>query len=113
MTGSKDFRADLSFLLLTPGRDRVQAFVLSAFHPADAEGTGVRELYVHYIGTRAEARRRGLASALLAYTLQEARKGRFRALRTERRRGERPRGAVAVRGAGSGSRRARIATCCR
>lgn len=77
MTGSKDFRADLSFLLLTPERDRVQAFVLSAFQLADAEGTGVRELYVHYIGTRAEARGRGLASALLAYTLQEARKAGF------------------------------------
>ncbi|WP_033294880.1 GNAT family N-acetyltransferase [Amycolatopsis jejuensis] len=74
---SKDFRPDLSFLLLPPERDRVVAFVLSSFYAADALATGVRELYVNYVGTRAEARGRGLASALLGHTLAAGRAAGF------------------------------------
>ncbi|WP_329058205.1 GNAT family N-acetyltransferase [Amycolatopsis sp. NBC_01480] len=73
VTGSKDFRADLSYLVLTPSRDRVLAFVLSAFIASEAAATGVRELYVEYVGTRAELRGLGIASALLGHTLVQAR----------------------------------------
>ncbi|WP_406642651.1 GNAT family N-acetyltransferase [Amycolatopsis sp. WGS_07] len=69
----KDFVPDLSFLLLSPERDRVLAFVMSSFYEADALATGVRELHVNYVGTRTEARGRGLASALLAHTLDAGR----------------------------------------
>jgi len=75
--GSKDFRPDLSFLLLSPEQDRVVAFVMSSFYAADTAVTGVRELYVNYVGTRAEARGRGLASALLGKTLAAAREAGF------------------------------------
>jgi len=72
VTGGKDFRPDLSFLLLSPDEDVVVAFVLGAFFESDAEATGVRELYVSYVGTRAEVRGRGIASALLGHALAEA-----------------------------------------
>jgi mycothiol synthase len=74
---SKDFRPDLSFLLLPRERDRVVAFVLSSFYAMEALATGVRELYVEYVGTREEARGRGLASLLLAHTLETARAAGF------------------------------------
>ncbi|WP_409466107.1 GNAT family N-acetyltransferase [Amycolatopsis sp. GA6-003] len=74
---NKDFRPDLSFLLLSPERDRVVAFVMSSFYEADAAATGVRELHVNYVGTLAEARGRGLASALLAHTLEAGRAAGF------------------------------------
>ncbi|MFI5609177.1 GNAT family N-acetyltransferase [Amycolatopsis sp. NPDC051903] len=77
ITGAKDFRADLSFVLLTPARDRVVAFVLSSFHPADHAATGVRELYVDYVGTRAAQRGRGAATAVLGHTLARAREAGF------------------------------------
>ncbi|WP_167441858.1 GNAT family N-acetyltransferase [Amycolatopsis echigonensis] len=75
--GNKDFQPDLSFLLLSPERDRVVAFVMSSFSEADALAAGVRDLHVNYVGTVAEARGRGLASALLAHTLQAGRAAGF------------------------------------
>ncbi|MGW4484423.1 GNAT family N-acetyltransferase [Amycolatopsis sp. NPDC004368] len=77
ITGAKDFRGDLSFLLLSPAHDEVVAFVLGAFHPADFAGTGVRELYVDYVGTLARLRGRGVATALLGHTLAHARDAGF------------------------------------
>lgn len=73
ITGSKDFQADLSYLVLTPSRDRVLGFVLTSFFASDAVATGVRELFVNYVGTRAELRGLGIASALLGHTLVQAR----------------------------------------
>jgi ribosomal protein S18 acetylase RimI-like enzyme len=72
LSRNTDFRPDLSFLLLSPARDQVVAFVLSSFFVSEAAATGVRELYVNYVGTRAELRGRGVATALLAHTLAEA-----------------------------------------
>jgi ribosomal protein S18 acetylase RimI-like enzyme len=72
LTGSKDFQPELSFLLLPPAGDEVVAFVLSAFYASDAAATGVRELYVSNVGTRAPLRGRGVATALLGHTLAEA-----------------------------------------
>jgi mycothiol synthase len=72
VTGGKDFRPDLSLLLLSPTGDEVVAFVLSAFFESDAAATGVRELYVSNVGTRSGLRGRGVATALLGHTLAEA-----------------------------------------
>jgi mycothiol synthase len=72
VTGSGAFQPELSFLLLGPG-DEVMAFVLSAFFEADAMATGVRELHITSVGTRREWRGRGVATALLAHTITQAR----------------------------------------
>jgi mycothiol synthase len=77
VTGAKDFRPDLSFLLLSPARDEVVAFVTSAFFTSDAEVTGIRDCYVGYVGTRASLRGRGIATALLGHTLAKAREAGF------------------------------------
>jgi ribosomal protein S18 acetylase RimI-like enzyme len=73
----KDFRADLSFLLLSPAGDEVVAFVLSAFFESDAAATGVRDLFVSYVGTRGSLRGLGVATALLGHTLAEAKSKDF------------------------------------
>jgi mycothiol synthase len=72
VTGSKDFRPELSFLVLSP-HGEVLAFVLSHFFAADAAATGVREHYVSWIGTRKALRGKGIASGLLGHTLQAGR----------------------------------------
>jgi mycothiol synthase len=77
VTGGKDFQPGLSFLLLSPAEDEVVGYVLSAFFESDAEVTGVRELYVSYVGTRAELRGRGIATALLGHALAEAKSKGF------------------------------------
>ncbi|MEC3981171.1 GNAT family N-acetyltransferase [Amycolatopsis sp. H20-H5] len=77
VTGSKDFRRDLSFLLLSPSGDEVVAFVLSSFYESEAAITGVKELYVNYVGTRASLRGRGVATALLGYTMAKATEAGF------------------------------------
>jgi ribosomal protein S18 acetylase RimI-like enzyme len=70
-TGSKDFVPELTFLLLSEAKDEVLAFVQGAFFASDAAATGVRELYIGLVGTRDALRGRGVASALLSYTLAE------------------------------------------
>ncbi|HEV7979534.1 GNAT family N-acetyltransferase [Amycolatopsis sp.] len=77
VTGSKDFRPDLSFLLLSPSRDEVVAFVTSEFFKSDAEVTGIRDCFVDYVGTRASVRGRGVATALLGHTLAKAKEAGF------------------------------------
>jgi ribosomal protein S18 acetylase RimI-like enzyme len=77
VTGSSSFRPDLSFLLLSPHRDEVAAFALSEFFASDAEATGVRELHLSHVGTRAALRGRGVATALLGHTMAEARAAGF------------------------------------
>ncbi|MFJ8909870.1 GNAT family N-acetyltransferase [Amycolatopsis sp. NPDC102389] len=72
VVGGKDFRPDLSFLLLSPDRDRVVAMVLSAFFASDEAATGVKELYVSHVATDAGLRGRGIAGALLGHTLVQA-----------------------------------------
>lgn len=69
VTGSKDFRPDLSFVVLSPA-DEVQAFVLTQFFAADAAMTGVREQHIGWIGTRQALRGKGIASGLLGHTLR-------------------------------------------
>jgi ribosomal protein S18 acetylase RimI-like enzyme len=69
VTGSKDFRPDLSFLVLSPSGDEVLAFVLTKFYPAEAEMTGIREQHISWVGTRAALRGRGIASGLLGHAV--------------------------------------------
>ncbi|KZB80398.1 GNAT family N-acetyltransferase [Amycolatopsis regifaucium] len=72
VVGGKDFQPDLSFLLLSPARDKVVAMVLSAFFASDEAATGVKDLYVSHVATDASLRGRGIASALLGRTLVQA-----------------------------------------
>ncbi|RSM76144.1 GNAT family N-acetyltransferase [Amycolatopsis sp. WAC 01375] len=72
VVGAKDFQPDLSFLLLSPERDRVVAMVLSAFFASDEAATGVKDLYVSHVATDASLRGRGIAGALLGHTLVQA-----------------------------------------
>jgi mycothiol synthase len=75
VTGSKDFRPDLSYLILDG--DKVLAFVLSHFYASEAEATGIREHYATWVGTRAVLRGRGVASGLLGHTLIAAKAAGF------------------------------------
>src|SRR3954468_11507702 len=75
VTGSKDFRPDLSYLILDG--DKVLAFVLSHFYASEAAVTGIREHYASWVGTRAVLRGRGVASGLLGHTLTAAKAAGF------------------------------------
>ncbi|WP_370972110.1 GNAT family N-acetyltransferase [Amycolatopsis sp. cg9] len=75
VTGSKDFRPDLSFLVLDG--EKVLAFVLSHFYASDAAATGVREHHATWVGTREVLRGRGVASGLLGHTLRAAKAAGF------------------------------------
>ncbi len=64
VTQSRNTRAALSLLL----RDRegsIAAYVQTSEYDAVAQATGIREAYIAKVGTLAEHRRRGLATALL------------------------------------------------
>jgi ribosomal protein S18 acetylase RimI-like enzyme len=75
VTASKDFRPDLSFLVVED--DKVLAFVLSHFYASDAEVTGIREHYATWVGTRGALRGRGVASGLLGHALRAAKDAGF------------------------------------
>lgn len=75
VTGSKDFRPELSFLVLDG--EKVLAFVLCHFYAAEAAATGVRELHATWVGTREVLRGRGVASGLLGHTLRAAKAAGF------------------------------------
>ena len=80
-TGSRGFQPSLSRVVLDG--DRIAAYLLSYFYPADAAATGVREAYIGQVGTLRPWRRRGLGSLLLATGLTVARdKGYARAALT-------------------------------
>ncbi|ANZ38410.1 hypothetical protein BBK82_22455 [Lentzea guizhouensis] len=70
-TDSKRFVPETSFLALADGA--VIGFVLARHYPAVFETTGVRELWIGDVGTLADHRGRGVASALLSRTLARAR----------------------------------------
>lgn len=69
-TNSKRFVPETSFLALEDGA--VIGFVLSRHYPVVEELTGVRELWIGDVGTLREHRGRGVASALLSWTLARA-----------------------------------------
>jgi mycothiol synthase len=63
-TNPSHFRAEISFVVLDG--DRIAAYQLAHFYPADAAATGHRTAYIGQLGTRAAYRRRGLGTLLLA-----------------------------------------------
>lgn len=69
-TNSKRFVPETSFLALANGA--VVGFVLARHYPVVEEMTGVRELWIGDVGTLEEHRGRGVASALLSWTLAQA-----------------------------------------
>jgi mycothiol synthase len=62
------FRPDLSFAILDD--ERVVAFSLNHHDAAEAERTGYRAGWIGSLGTRPAWRKRGLASALLVYSMR-------------------------------------------
>lgn len=85
-TGSRAFRADLSFVAIAEnptaggvadGSDEPVAILLSHYFEADTQATGVSEAWISVIGTRREHRRRGVAGALLASALRQAQRDGF------------------------------------
>lgn len=71
-TGNRNFRAELSFLVLDgPGADaEVTAYLLGYFYEADLAATGIREAWIGQLGTRRAFRGRGAGSALLGHALE-------------------------------------------
>lgn len=68
-TGRSTFRPDLSFLALAPD-GTVAGFVLSSVSEADWPGQGFSSAYVDLVGVTRRWRKRGVAAALLARTLE-------------------------------------------
>ncbi|MBM7783534.1 GNAT family N-acetyltransferase [Tenggerimyces flavus] len=76
VSGSRSFRAPLCRLALDG--DQVAGYVLSYEHAAEAEATGVRELWIGQVGTQRPYRGRGVARALLAQVLTAAAEAGYR-----------------------------------
>lgn len=70
-TGSRNFRPELSFLVLDDDADGapVAAYLLAYFYEADQAATGVREAWIGQLGTLPGYRGRGAASVLLTQAL--------------------------------------------
>jgi ribosomal protein S18 acetylase RimI-like enzyme len=66
-TGSRHFRADLSFLALDGGA--IAGYALSAVYEEDAPGRGFTEAWTTNVGTRKPWRGRGIARTVLARCL--------------------------------------------
>jgi ribosomal protein S18 acetylase RimI-like enzyme len=72
VTGSRNFRPDLSVVLVERDRpDHVVSYLQSNEYDAYQEKTGRREAFVAKVGTRREHRGRGLAGLLLRHVLRE------------------------------------------
>jgi len=69
--GYSAFRPALSFLAYADGEPL--GFIIGHEYDAYTETTGIRELHIALVGTRRAGRKRGIASALLARALTEAR----------------------------------------
>lgn len=72
-TDSKRFVPSTSYLALDRASGAVIGFVLSRHYPVVEELTGVRELWIGDVGTLSEHRGRGVAAALLSWTLARGR----------------------------------------
>lgn len=70
-TGSRNFRSELSFLVLAGPEDDapVAAYLLGYFYEADEAVTGRREVWIGQLGTMPDHRGRGAGSALLRHGL--------------------------------------------
>jgi mycothiol synthase len=74
-TGTRAFRPDLSFVATADGAEdgELAALLLTHYYGADTDATGRAEAWVSVIGTRRGHRRKGVAGALLASALHQAR----------------------------------------
>jgi mycothiol synthase len=71
VTGSRNFRPGLSFVVIDPQvPDRLVAYVQTNEYDAYRDATGRREAYVGKVGTRREYRGRGVAGTLLQHCLK-------------------------------------------
>ena len=70
VTGARAFRGGSSYLALDG--ETIAAYVLGYEWEADTAVTGIKELYIGYLGTRRSHRGRGLARAVLAKLLTES-----------------------------------------
>lgn len=68
--GSGVFRSDLSFLAIDAKRDAVAGLVLCSVNEEDWPGQGFSSAYIELVGVARDWRRRGIAPALLARTLE-------------------------------------------
>ena len=66
--------ADLSFLLRDPADGQIAGYLISSFKEAEFKASGVRDLHLSIIGTRAAHRGRGIASGLIGHAVRESRK---------------------------------------
>ncbi|CAN5196051.1 GNAT family N-acetyltransferase [soil metagenome] len=78
-TGSRNFRAELSFLVLAgPGDDaEIAGYLLGYFYDADFAVHGYREGWIGQLGTLPAWRGRGVASALLTEALASYREAGY------------------------------------
>ncbi|GII04823.1 N-acetyltransferase [Planobispora takensis] len=77
MIGTKAFRPEISFVA-QDGSGTAVGVLLSLYHEAVTQATGVREAWIQIIGTLREWRGRGVASALIAHALAEFRAQGYR-----------------------------------
>jgi ribosomal protein S18 acetylase RimI-like enzyme len=70
VTGSRQFRPDLSYLAVAD--DRVVAFCICEVDEDHNESSGESEVYIELVGTAREHRGHGLASHLIVRTLEDA-----------------------------------------
>ncbi|CAN5262488.1 GNAT family N-acetyltransferase [soil metagenome] len=78
VTGSRNYRPELSFVVVDPSEpERVVAYLQTNEFDAYFEATGRREAYVAKLGTVGDYRGRGLAGALLAHALSAYQRAGF------------------------------------
>jgi mycothiol synthase len=66
------FHADLSFSLRDERTGLLAGYLIAQYYEADTAATGLRDIYLAYIGTRREYRGRGVASTLIRAALDGA-----------------------------------------
>lgn len=69
----KDFRPELSFVMLDPADGAVAGYLIAASNDAQYQVTGVKDIHFDIIGTRRPYRRRGVAAALIAHAVGQSR----------------------------------------
>lgn len=69
VTGSRNFRPDLSFVVTPEGSDEIVAYLQTNEFDSYESATGRREAYVAKVGTLREHRGRGIATSLLQHCL--------------------------------------------
>lgn len=76
-TGGSSFRADLTFGLRHNDSGALAGYAMCHYYDADTKATGLRDVYINYLGTRREFRGRGVGGALIGTVVHEAAKQDF------------------------------------